>query len=145
MRGSVAAITRWRNGRRRTSKPAPAAVWVVIGRSVRGSIIVRPMLGLPPLVVRRTNPGNDAEDEDEHPGYGEERVRNLVIGAERQAGTEEGEPGRHHDRKHARVRHVDPPGRTGALGRAGTRGPRGDREGDAKHHEHADAQDKEAD
>src|SRR5687768_16849275 len=94
MRGSVAAITRWRNGRRRTSKPAPAAVWVVIGRSVRGSVIVRPMLGLPPLVVRRTNPGNYAKDEDEPPGEGQERVRDLVLGPERQAGTEKGKPGR---------------------------------------------------
>src|SRR5688500_2146769 len=79
MRGSVAAMARWRRGRRRISTPAPTAVWVVIGRSVRGSVIVRSMLGLTPLVVRRPNPGDDAKDEHQHPGDGKEGIRDLVL------------------------------------------------------------------
>src|SRR3990170_3048289 len=79
MRGSVAPMTRCRNGRRRRPTPAPAAAGVVIGGSVRGSVIVRSVLRVPPLVVGGPNPGDDAQHEDEHARDGEERVGDLVL------------------------------------------------------------------
>ena len=78
MSGTVAATTRWPSLSRPSWMPRRADAPAVIGRSVRGCVVVGSVLDFTPLMARRPHPGEDAEHEDDQSGQGKERVGQLL-------------------------------------------------------------------